>query len=152
MKLSPSKKMHVKPIGYVKRESADEDVKDKSLMSMIVIKKELEEALDGLEEFSHLLVISWLHKIVDTGEYSLKTHPRGRLDLPLTGVFATRSPKRPNPIGLTLVKLVKRERNILWVEGLDAFHDTPVLDVKPFDRWDTVESFRVSKWMPKNCK
>ncbi|MCW3979977.1 MAG: tRNA (N6-threonylcarbamoyladenosine(37)-N6)-methyltransferase TrmO [Candidatus Bathyarchaeota archaeon] len=150
--MNPSKKIHIQPIGYVKRESADEDVKDKSLISVIVIKMEHEEALDGLEEFSHLLVISWLHKITNTGKCSLKIHPRGRLDLPLTGVFATRSPKRPNPIGLTLVKLVKRERNILWVEGLDAFHDTPILDIKPFDRWDTAESFRVPKWMPMNCK
>jgi tRNA-Thr(GGU) m(6)t(6)A37 methyltransferase TsaA len=152
MKLSPSKRICAQPVGYVRRESVDEDVKDKHLISMIVIKNEFEEALDGLEEFSHLLVISWLHKIADTGDWSLKTHPRGRLDLPLTGVFATRSPRRPNPIGLTLVKLVRRERNVLWVEGLDAFHDTPILDIKPFDRWDTAEDFRVPKWMPKTCQ
>lgn len=152
MKLSPSKRIVAQPIGYVSRASVDEDVKDRNLISMIIIKSELEEALDGLEEFSHLLVIFWFHKLKRSVKWSLKTHPRGRLDLPLTGVFATRSPRRPNPIGLTLVKLVKRERNILWVRGLDAFHDTPILDIKPFDRWDCAEDFRVPKWMPKTCQ
>ncbi len=135
MKLSPSKSIFVQPIGYVRRVSVDEDVKDKSLISMIVVKSELEEALDGLEEFSHLFVISWLNKMQGRATWYLKTHPWGRQELPLIGVFATRTPRRPNPIGLTPVKLVKREGNILWVKGLDAFHDTPILDGKPFDHW-----------------
>jgi tRNA (Thr-GGU) A37 N-methylase len=58
------------------------------------------------------------------------------MDMPLLGVFATRTNLRPNPIGLTLVELIKAEGNTLTVRGLDAFDGTPVLDVKPYDFWD----------------
>ena len=79
----------------------------------------------------------------------MKVHPRGRRDLPLLGIFATRTMLRPNPVGLTLVELVKVEGNVLTVRGLDAFDGTPVLDIKPFDSWDTTENARVPKWWTK---
>ena len=66
--------------------------------------------------------------------------------MPLIGVFATRSPHRPNPIGLTLVELVKRKRNILTVKGLDAINGTPILDLKPYDSWDSAENILVPNW------
>jgi len=62
----------------------------------------------------------------------LQVHPRGDLARPKRGVFTTRSPVRPNPIGLTRVELVKRQGNILIVQGLDAFEGSPVLDIKSF--------------------
>ncbi len=141
-------RIEVRPIGFVKRESPDEDVKEKSLVSRVVLKRSLSKALDGIEDFSHVFVIFWLHRIADT-ETALKVHPRGRADLPLVGVFATRAPNRPNPIGLTLVELVKREGNTLWVKGLDAFDGTPVLDIKPYDKWDAALNARVPKWLEK---
>jgi tRNA-Thr(GGU) m(6)t(6)A37 methyltransferase TsaA len=79
----------------------------------------------------------------------MKVHPRGRRDLPLLGVFATRTNLRPNPIGLTLVELVKVEGNILKVRGLDAYDGTPVLDVKPFDFWDMAKDAKVPAWWLK---
>ncbi|MFX1416262.1 MAG: TrmO family methyltransferase, partial [Promethearchaeota archaeon] len=68
--------------------------------------------------------------------------------------FATRAPIRPNPIGQTVVELVKREENIVWVRGLDALDDTPVLDVKPYPDWadghfKIVQDFRVPNWLRK---
>ena len=66
--------------------------------------------------------------------------------MPLLGVFATRTMLRPNPIGLTLVELVKVESNVLTVRGIDAFDGTPVLDIKPFDAWDTTKPVRLPKW------
>lgn len=145
--LLPSKKIKIKSIGFVKRTSPDENVKDRTLVSRIVLKKSLTEALDGIEEFSHVFIIFLLHKILNTEETVLKIHPQGRTELPLVGIFATRTPVRPNPIGLTLVELVKREENILWVKSLDAIDGTPVLDIKPYNGWDAAVSARVPKWL-----
>ena len=122
--LSASKKIEIKPIGFVKRASSDENVRDKSLVSRIVLKKVLVKALDGVEEFSHVFIIYWMHKI-SNAERKL-VHGEGRAEMPPVGVFACRGPIRPNPIGLTLVELVKREENVLWVKGLDALDNTPV--------------------------
>jgi len=139
-------KVEIVPIGLVERTSPDKYVKDKNLLSKIVLKSGLRTALEGIEDFSHIFVVFWLNKISGS-EGILKVHPRARTDLPLVGVLATRAPTRPNPIGLTLVELVKRERNVLWVKGLDAFDGTPVLDIKPFDSWDTVINPRIPKWL-----
>ncbi|UCE96593.1 MAG: SAM-dependent methyltransferase, partial [Candidatus Bathyarchaeota archaeon] len=81
-----------------------------------------------------------------------KIHPRGRKDFPLMGIFATRTPNRPNPIGLTLVELLKRDVNVVWVRGLDAFDGSPVLDIKPFDNWDTAANFKVPEWLAQTMK
>ena len=69
--------------------------------------------------------------------------------MPLLGAFATRTPHRPNPIGLTLVELLEVEGNVVTVRGLDAFDGTPVLDMKPFDYWDVAEDARVPEWWMK---
>jgi tRNA (Thr-GGU) A37 N-methylase len=69
--------------------------------------------------------------------------------MPLLGVFATRTNLRPNPIGLTLVELLDLKDNILTVRGLDAFDQTPVLDVKPYDFWDMEKDAKVPKWWKK---
>jgi tRNA-Thr(GGU) m(6)t(6)A37 methyltransferase TsaA len=149
MLLLPLRKIEIRPIGFVKRTSSGEDVKDKNLVSRIMLKKDFAQALDGVEEFSHIFVIFWMHNILNTPKTILKVHPRGRAKLPLVGIFATRAPVRPNPIGLTLVELVKREGDVLWVKGLDAFNDTPVLDIKPYNGLDMAMSARVPKWLTK---
>ena len=139
----------LKPIGVVKTTAVGDDVKDKTRISRIIIHNELAEALDGVDGFSHLFVLFWLHKIPDEQRKTLKVHPRGRRDLPLVGIFATRSMLRPNPVGLTLVELVKVESNVLTVRGLDALDGTPVLDIKPFDNWDTARDAKVPRWWTK---
>jgi tRNA-Thr(GGU) m(6)t(6)A37 methyltransferase TsaA len=140
-------KVDLKPIGYVRRASKQEDVKDRTLASQTVIHKKYAKALEGLEDFSHLFVIFYMHKVRSEETERLKVHPRGRLDLPLVGVFATRSAFRPNPIGLTVVELLERRGNVLVVRGLDAFDGTPVLDLKPADDRDMVARLRVPKWL-----
>ena len=146
--MPPDVEIIVKPIGFVRTEAFGDEVKDKSRIAQIIIYDEFAEALEGIEEFSHLFVLFWLDK-VSHEDVRLKVHPRGREDLPLLGVFATRTMYRPNPIGLTLIELVKVEGNVLTVRGLDAFDGTPVLDIKPFDRWDTAKDFRVPRWWTK---
>jgi tRNA-Thr(GGU) m(6)t(6)A37 methyltransferase TsaA len=149
MKMSPLKEIELKPIGYVRRLSKREDVKDRSLISHIIVRKELAKALEGVEGFSHLLVIFYMHEIPKEETKALKVHPRGRTDLPLLGVFSTRTAYRPNPIGLTLVELLKRKGNVLVVRGLDAFDGTPVLDLKPFDSKDMTLNAKVPEWHKK---
>ena len=142
--LSASKKIEIKPIGFVKRESSDESVNDRSLVSRIVLKGVLVKALDGIEEFSHVFIIYWMHKILDAQRKSVREE--GHKETPPHGVLACRGPIRPNPIGLTVVELVKREENVLWVKGLDALDNTPVLDIKPYGRpSDIVMNFKAPK-------
>jgi tRNA (adenine37-N6)-methyltransferase len=137
------------PIGYVRTEAVGDEVKDKTRTSEIVLKPEFEAALDGIGDYSHLHVLFWMHEIQKEKRAVLKVHPRGRIDLPLVGVFAVRTNFRPNPIGMTLVELVKVQGNVLTVRGLDAFNGTPVLDIKPYDSWDIAEELRVPKWRRK---
>ena len=99
----------------------------------ITIDAAWEGALDGIEEFSHIWVLWWIDRFDDPPE-ARRVHPEGRAEMPLVGLFATRSPHRPFPIGLTAVRLLERTGNRLVVQGLDAFVDTPVLDIKPYLR------------------
>jgi formylmethanofuran dehydrogenase subunit E len=96
-------------------------------ISQIEIFKEFTEGLKDIEGFSHLIVIYWFHK--SQGYHLLVKTP---WDDNLHGLFATRSPRRPCPLGLTVVELVAREKNILKVKGLDAVDGTPLLDIKPY--------------------
>ena len=147
--MSSQQEIVLKPIGLVRTTAVGDEVKDKTNTSQLVIRKELTTALDGVDGFSHLFVLFWLHKTPLEERKLLRVHPRRRKDLPLLGIFATRTMTRPNPIGLTLVELVKVEGNVLTVRGLDAFDGTPVLDIKPFDSWDNAETAKVPEWWTK---
>lgn len=149
--LSVPDRIEIKPVAVVSRESADENERDRTLISKIVFDKEMTPGLQGIEDFSHIFVIFWLHLVSDSAKTLI--HPRKSADEPV-GIFATRAPIHPNPIGLTVVELVRREKNILWVRGLDAIDGTPVLDVKPYPDWadgrlDIVLDFRIPDWLKK---
>jgi tRNA (adenine37-N6)-methyltransferase len=106
------------------------------------------EALEGIEGFSRIWVIYWFHGN-DTPEKrrTLKVHPRNIPANPLTGVFATRSPDRPNLLGLSTCRLVRREANRLEVEGLDAWDGSPVLDIKPYlPQFDAFPQTTIPAW------
>lgn len=125
-------KVVFEPIGYVESIIDPEHNYDpREVLAKIVIRPELEEALEGIDDFSHMIVIYWTHRVSGT-QVPLKVHPRRDPKLSLRGVLSTRSPIRPNCIGLTVVKLEKRKNNVLEVKGLDAFNETPVLDIKPY--------------------
>jgi len=141
-----SSKIKLEPVGFVKTEAVGKKIRDKNVVSQLIFHEELTEALEGVKEFSHLFVLFWLHRLSHEGRRIMKVRPRGRNDMPLLGIFATRTPHRPNPIGLTRVKLLGVEGNVVTVQGLDAFDGTPVLDIKPFDHWDTTEDFKVPDW------
>ncbi|MEW6524441.1 MAG: tRNA (N6-threonylcarbamoyladenosine(37)-N6)-methyltransferase TrmO [Bacillota bacterium] len=103
-----------------------------NVVSEIVLRPGLEKHFIGLDKFSHAYVLYWMH--VDTARLQEQAlvHPQGRKDLPLVGVFATHSPCRPNPIGVTVVKLLQVSPLCLQVQGLDALDGSPVLDIKSF--------------------
>lgn len=130
----------VRPIGRV--EKADD-------CTRIVLDKKYQPGLLGLEGFSHIYVFWWFDQN-DTPDKraTLQVHPRGNPQNPLTGVFATRSPMRPNLIALTLCKVVSIRENIVEVEKIDAFSGTPVLDIKPFiPGHDTATDAKNPDWL-----
>jgi len=119
-------------------------------VSRIILAPRYGRALDGIESFSHIVVLFWLHKIKSKEREVVKVHPRRDISIPLTGVFATRSPVRPNPIGMTVVRLIKKEGKILTVKGLDAIDGTPVLDIKPHIPENLAQTeIKVASWSKK---
>jgi len=96
--------------------------------SRLVIEPELALGLTGLEQGQQIVVVFYFHL---SHGYELLQHPRGDPTQPKRGVFALRSPRRPNPIGVSTVELVTVEDNVLRMRGLDALDGSPVLDIKP---------------------
>lgn len=94
----------------------------------IVVGPAFLDGLDGLEEGCDLMILTWLHQ---AERDVLKVHPRGIKEAPLKGVFATRSPFRPNPIGLHRVTLLEKKEGLLRVKPLEVLDGTPVVDIKP---------------------
>ena len=119
-----------KPIGIVQNEFKELASPDeiRARESRIILNPDLVEGLQGLELGSQVMVIFYFH--LSEG-FDLHQHPRGDSGRPMRGVFALRSPRRPNPIGVTIVELLSIENNMLRVRGLDAINGTPVLDLKP---------------------
>lgn len=142
--------MNLKAIGFVRSEVKQPIMREfEEIVSEIVVDSSFTEALDGLDGFSHIIVLYWMHKLTRS-EVRLKVHPRGRQDAPLTGMFATRSPNRPNQIGKATVRLLRRRDNILTVKGLDAIDGTPVIDIKPYmPGYDSADDARVPAWTTK---
>jgi tRNA-Thr(GGU) m(6)t(6)A37 methyltransferase TsaA len=143
-----AKEIAIEPVGVVTNDfdgSVPEGYED--TVSDIVLKPEYSSALDGIDKNSHVVVLFWMHKVGKEARSTLKLHPKGREDLPLIGVFATRSPHRPNPIGIRAVKLLERNNNVLKVQGLDAMNGSPVLDIKPYSlHHDLVKDVKVPPW------
>nr|WP_246263852.1 tRNA (N6-threonylcarbamoyladenosine(37)-N6)-methyltransferase TrmO [Metallosphaera tengchongensis] len=107
--------------------------------SLIVIHEEFVEGLVGLDQFSHCIVIYHLDR---TNSFELIKRRNGHE----VGVFATRSPNRPNPIGISVAEILEVTENKVKVRGVNAYNGTPVLDLKPYDRWDSVQNPKVPSW------
>ena len=145
----------LRPIGLVRTSSSKDDVRlrSKESESTIEVYPEFREALEGLQGFSHIFVLSYFNQLRPEQIGPLKVRPRRLLlrgfkieELPLVGVFAIDSPSRPNPIGLSLVKLVAMEDGKLKVRGLDCFDGTPVLDIKPYRADYRAENYELADW------
>jgi tRNA-Thr(GGU) m(6)t(6)A37 methyltransferase TsaA len=120
------------------------------VVSEIVLDERLRDGLDGIEAFSHLVVVYWMHRAAEAEPVRMRRRPQGRQDMPVVGIFAQRARHRPNPIGVTAVRLLRRDKNRLIVRGLDAIHGTPVVDVKPYvPQFDAAESPQVPEWVDR---
>lgn len=122
----------IRPIGYVKspyreREDAPRQGRLSDTVSEIVIDDQYLSGLEDIEKKSHLIVLLWFDRADRT--MLRATPPKEKSE---HGVFATRSPNRPNPIAFSVVDLLRREGNTLFVRGLDALDGTPVVDIKPY--------------------
>jgi tRNA-Thr(GGU) m(6)t(6)A37 methyltransferase TsaA len=122
----------IHPIGVVRselksREDAPMQGYEGAPDAWIEIAPEVAAGLDGVEAGSDVILLTWLHQ---AERDTLLVHPRGNPDAPLTGVFATRSPDRPNPIGLHRVTVLEVNRRKLRVKPLEAIDGTPVVDIK----------------------
>jgi tRNA-Thr(GGU) m(6)t(6)A37 methyltransferase TsaA len=139
----------VHPIGHIENDITEiHNVHWEDIESRIVIDASLAEGLDGIEDFSHIIVVTYLHRQQDLKPGGLRVHPESRPDTPLVGVFATRSPRRPNPIGITTVPLLRRDSNVLIVRGLDMANGTPVIDLKPYlPVGDSIEGATAPGWL-----
>lgn len=143
----PREPVSVRPIGVV-RNAALTPRPDgwEALRSDVIIRDDLLDALGGIEGYSHIIVVFAFDKVSES-----EVRERVRLGqdrrIPEQGVLATRSQLRPSRLGVSVVRLLKRRRNILRVEGLDAIDGTPVLDVKPyFPNYDAVPDAGVPEW------
>lgn len=138
--MSATGKSEVRFIGVVEKESEE--------AAVIRIFPEYCAGLKGIEGFSHIIILYWIHlRDKEKERRTLLVFPMKHSVNVETGVFACRSPSRPNPIGLCVVKLLKVEGCVLTVEGLDALEGSPILDIKPYSpRADAVPNARAPEW------
>lgn len=125
--------MEINPIGFVKSEIKEGiDSGWGNIISEIHLSDEFKDGLKGIDDFSHAIIIFYMHK----SNFELKEHlqrkPQGIEELPEIGIFSQRAKHRPNPLGITTVKILSLEDNILRVQALDAIDGTPVIDIKPY--------------------
>lgn len=141
--------MEFTPIGTVHTAATEKaDTGWGAVRSDIVVRDDLKDGLIGLEQFSHIIVVTYLHEAEFIPEKHLVRRPRGRADMPLLGIFAQRAKDRPNPIGITAVRVLEVSGNTVTVEGLDAIDGTPVLDVKPYNPgFDRRDDAAIPEWM-----
>jgi tRNA (adenine37-N6)-methyltransferase len=139
------------PIGRVEspvHEPVDHDWG--KVTARIVLLPAYRAGLRGLEEFSHAIVLTWLHLASFDPARHLVRRPRGLASMPEIGIFAQRAKDRPNPIGVTAVRILGVEADAVVVAGLDAVDGTPVVDIKPYvPQYDAVAAPAVPEWVDR---
>ncbi len=143
--------MDLIPIGTVRSpQSQAVDEGWGEVVSDIHLQPGLGSGLSGLEEFSHAVVVYYMHEARFDWRNDFVRRPQGRDDMPEVGIFAQRTRSRPNSIGVTAVEVVAVEGDVLRVRGLDAIDGTPVLDIKPyFPPYDYVDDAGVPEWVDR---
>jgi tRNA-Thr(GGU) m(6)t(6)A37 methyltransferase TsaA len=155
---SPMIQISFKPIGEIRIQTSEAEIRDESgeVEGELEIYPEFENALEGIDGYSHLFVLTYFHKLRLEQIGPLQVKPRRLVkrgftleELPLLGVFALDSPTRPNPIGLTLVEFLGRQGRHLKVKGIDYFDGTPILDIKGYRPEYRAEKFELPAWYKK---
>jgi len=118
------------------------------LVSELIVAPELAALLDGIEGFSHIVVLYWPHLLEEQKRKLVHVHPMGLQEFPETGIFATRSPARPNPVLVSTVELLGRAGNVLRVKGLEAVDGSPIIDIKPYAGvYPEIKEPRFPEWL-----
>lgn len=147
-----------KPVGVVRTRASDAQVREEEggVEGELEVFPEFAAALEGIENYSHLFLICYFHKLRPEQVGPLRVKPKRLLkrgfkleELPELGVFALDSPSRPNPIGLTLVRLLSRKGTLLLVTGLDYFDGTPILDIKGYRPEYRADDYKLPSWYLK---
>ena len=146
--------INFKPIGVIHTQATDTEVKeDGDRAGEIEIYPEFADGLAGIDGYSHLFVLVYFDRLRPEQIGPLKVKPRGLVrrgfkleDLPELGVFALDSPTRPNPIGLTLVRVISRQDRRILVQGLDFFDGTPILDLKGYRPQYRTDNYTMPQW------
>lgn len=121
------------PVGvaYNERNEIEDDYWGKVVSKIILDDSLPEDSLSGIESFSHVEIIFHFHKVDQAKIITGARHPRNDVNLPKAGIFSQRGKNRPNRLGLTTARVIKREGRTLFVAGLDCINGTPILDIKP---------------------
>jgi tRNA-Thr(GGU) m(6)t(6)A37 methyltransferase TsaA len=144
-----------RPIGVARTTASDEEVRErgKEITYRVEVFPQYEDALEGIDGFSHLIVMFHFDRLRPDQQGVLRVQPRKFLrrglsldQLPWLGVFSLDSPSRPNPMGFSIVKFLSREGRVLVVKGLEAFDGSPVIDIKPYSPDRLVPDIRVPRW------
>ena len=143
----------IQAIGFVERPGAlapePGAFYDPEVETALRILPRWQDALDGLEGYSHLIVVCWLHE-ARRPRRATTLRPERRPEMPEVGVFATRTPARPNPLGLHTPRLLRRDGATLWITGIDAWPGTPILDIKGYTpRDDMRPDATVPDWLAR---
>jgi len=135
--------LQILPVGVIRKRGAK---------TFIEIFPEYKDALLGLNQFSHAIVCFWFHKHDSPEQRNiLQVHPRGNKANPLTGVFATRSPRRPTPVGISTCKILAIDENIIYIDQTDAFNGSPVIDLKPYmATMDSIPDATAPDWVQRS--
>ena len=145
-----------RPVGVVHTGATVDEIRAHTpgLESVVEVFREFEPALEGIDGYSHIFVLGCFNQLRPEQVGPLRVKPKAMLrsglkleELPSVGVFALDSPTRPNPVGLSLAGLVKRDGNVLTVSGLDYFDGTPVLDIKPYNTNYRADVFTRPEWL-----
>ena len=135
----------IQPVGVINKKAGN---------IFLEIRPDYKKALSGLETFSHIMVLYWLHQNDAPDKRSvLQVYPRKNRANPLSGVFATHSPLRPNPIAVTICQIIKIENNTVQIKDIDAFDQSPIIDIKCYlpEKMDT-SAVRLPKWAEIKAK
>jgi len=152
MKTSPDNFIVLKSIGIIHTpytsDAPNQSTENSEGEFKIVLNKDLSEGLYRLEAFNYIYVLYYLDKVIRKNEMHVAPPMKhsGKV-----GLFASRSPNRPNPIGISVVKIKEISGNTIYISGIDAFNNTPVLDIKPyFDELDAKEDANTGWFNPKD--
>lgn len=138
----------LKTIGFVKNQEKQHFGDWSKIVTDLVIDQKYKDALKGLEDYSHLIVVYWMHKVKTC---DIRHVPQGKInEVPEVGIFACRCPQRPNPIGISTVEILGIKDSIITVKGLDTIENTPILDIKPYTpQYDAASNVKIPDWVSK---